>query len=352
MHVLPHPGGGGETYVDALAQIDGYLFDRVFLAPSSKPSPAALLGGFRAQLTARRFDLLHVHGEIAASVSLPALGFRPSILTLHGLHVLRRLDGWPLRAAAVNLRLVVASARATICVAESEKVEVLAAVGPHVGRRVRVIHNGVEPQRLVTEDERASARKALGLAPHVTAGIFIGSLDARKDPLTAAKAAALVAREAPELVLLVAGDGPLRAELERLALETPAVRVLGFRDDIRILLAAADFFVLPSKREGLSFALLEAMSLGLAAVVSDAPGNLEAIGDAGVVVPGGEIDGCVRAFRRLLNVEERRRLGEASKRQIERQFTRERMLARTREVYESVLGGPGYSSRPVRRRWS
>ena len=66
-------------------------------------------------------------------------------------------------------------------------------------------------------------------------------------------------RAGAPFVLLVAGDGPLAG-----ALAGERVRMLGQRDDVPALLAAADILVLPSAREGLSFALLEAMAAGLA----------------------------------------------------------------------------------------
>ena len=97
------------------------------------------------------------------------------------------------------------------------------------------------------------------------------------------------------------GDGPLRPQVEQAAREAPWCR---HRDRLPLgrparILAAADFFVLSSQREGFSYALLEAMSLGLPAVVSDAPGNPEAVGDAGIVVPFGDVAGFAAAFRRL-----------------------------------------------------
>ncbi len=87
LHVLPHPGGGGETYVDALAAMEGYRFERLFLAPSPRPAkalralPRTTLGVFRAA------DVLHVHGEVAAGICLPVLAARRSVVTLHGLHL-------------------------------------------------------------------------------------------------------------------------------------------------------------------------------------------------------------------------------------------------------------------------
>src|SRR5919204_68745 len=77
------------------------------------------------------------------------------------------------------------------------------------------------------------------------------------------------------------------------------VQLLGHRNDVPRLLAAADFFLLVSKREGLSFALLEAMAHGLPAIVADVCENVEAVGDSGLAVPYGDEAALAAALVRL-----------------------------------------------------
>ena len=168
--------------------------------------------------------------------------------------------------------------------------------------------------------------------------------------LTTARAAAAVSASVP-LILLFAGEGPLRRELERAgghAAETN-VRLLGYRSDVRRVLAAADFFVLSSDREGLPFAVLEAMALGLAPVVSDAAGRVEAVGDAGIVVPRGDWPALAEAFRRLAeDPAERARLGAKSRERVSRLFAADRMVERTRLVYDEILEERPRRTRPRR----
>ncbi len=80
LHVLPHPGGGGETYVDALSRMHGYRFERIVLSPSPMPSATRIraLPLNRRAASFVRANLLHVHGEIAAGICLPALAARRS----------------------------------------------------------------------------------------------------------------------------------------------------------------------------------------------------------------------------------------------------------------------------------
>jgi glycosyltransferase involved in cell wall biosynthesis len=237
-----------------------------------------------------------------------------------------------------NLRLVVRAADRTICVSSAERDEASVLVGPGPTERLVVIHNGVDlPPRRAAE-VRGDARADLGIDTSALAGVYLGSLDPHKDALTAARAAVEARNDGAPVVLLVAGDGPQRAELERLASVSEAVRLLGYRRDVERVLAAGDFFVLPSQREGLSFALLEAMAQGLPPVVSDAPGNPEAVGETGIVVPRGSVDGFVGAYRRLAgDARVRAQLGESARERVASSFRADEMVARTRELYEDVL---------------
>lgn len=352
LHVLPHPGGGGETYVDALERMEGYRFTRVFLAPDARPAGHASVvrRAFEVQRGARAYDLVHVHGEVAASLCLPAIARSPSVVTLHGLHLLRRAGGAKRLAARMSLRLVVRASTRTICVSKAEQVDVLDVTGVGSQKRLVVIHNGVDLLIPPSVEERSSTREELGLDPGSVVGVYLGSLDRHKGPLVAIRAALDAARDGP-IVLLVAGAGPLSTECERIAAESRgAIRLLGHRSDVRRVLGAADFYVLPSEREGLSFSLLEAMSLGLAPVVSDAPGNPEAVGDAGIVVHRGDIKEFATAFRQLAGDDKgRRSVGEQASARVARHFTAERMIRRTREVYDEIGRGAGPTNRLIAR---
>jgi glycosyltransferase involved in cell wall biosynthesis len=189
----------------------------------------------------------------------------------------------------------------------------------------------------VSTDEREAARRELGIATEEVAAVMIASLAPPKDPLLAARAALHAVGEGAPLVLLLAGDGPLRPGLEQLAKGCDAVRVLGFRKDVRPLLAAADAFVLSSWREGLSFAVLEAMSIGLPTLVSDAPGNVEAVGDAGLVFRRGDEQGLADALGKLAGDSMLRRdLGDRARERVLREFRSDEMVERTRALYERV----------------
>ena len=101
--------------------------------------------------------------------------------------------------------------------------------------------------------------------PTRAVALTVGSLTRQKAQHDLIEACAAVARDGADARLLIAGDGPLRATLETLAREraiAERVRLLGARQDVGDLIAAADVFVLSSIREGLSVTLLEAMRAG------------------------------------------------------------------------------------------
>lgn len=340
LHVLPHPGGGGETYVDSLERMPDFQHNRMFLAASREPVaalPSLVSSVPRANFAARRFDLVHVHGEVPGFLCLPALAKGPSLLTLHGLNLVRRSAGPTALLASSNLKLIVRAATKTICVSGTERDEVVDVVGTDLAKKLVVIPNGVVPRAAAYD--RSSIRAELGLEDRIIA-LSVGALDPPKDPVTLARAGISLKRAGSNVVLLLVGDGGVRLRVEDVAHEAPdAVRVLGQRDDVGRLLAAADVFVLSSRHEGLPYSLLEAMAAGLPSVVSDYPGARDLVGDAGLFVAQESIDGFADAIGMLAaDGQLRAELGEHARERVERQFSLEKMLEGTRRAYEEVFG--------------
>jgi glycosyltransferase involved in cell wall biosynthesis len=205
-----------------------------------------------------------------------------------------------------------------------------------VPARLELVLNGVSLPGPVGSAVRESVRSELGLSSDAFAVLYAGELEPRKHPLTAAEAVLELSRSGEPAVLLVAGEGPLRRRLERLP--PVAVRVLGFRDDLERLMAASDAFVMPSEREGLSLAVLEAMGHGLPVVVSDGAGNPEAVGNAGIVAPLGDVPAVADALRRLAgDPAERARLGTAGRERVATKFSVERYVGDMRRVFTEAL---------------
>src|SRR5215213_1182008 len=320
LHILPHPGGGGERLIDVLERVGGeYEHRRVYLTRSRSPGPAlvSILRG-RRQLAREvdRADLLHVMGDASACLTVRLLGRRPAVLGTHGLHLLRRARGLPGRLVRAALRRAVDAAAVTICSSAPELGELRALCSERQAPKLRLLPNGIELPQAVDPGERRSVRRELGIPDGAFVVLYAGQLERRKRPLDAVHAVRALERDC---VLLVAGEGPLRDELERVA--GPTVRVLGARSDVHRLMSAADAFVMPSEREGLSLAVLEAMGCGLAVVVSDGAGNPETVGEAGIVVPLGQVDALTRALETLaLSPDLRHSLGSAARDRVREHF--------------------------------
>jgi glycosyltransferase involved in cell wall biosynthesis len=343
LHVLPHAGAGAQTYINTLASLENYRFD-IFELSGSRSAPAAALSiaGRRPALirAARRADVIHLHGEVASLATLSLLARHRSVVTLHGLHLLRRLPtGIPARLARAGMRATVSAANATICVSEAERDDLrwLPAI---LASKLSVIHNGLALPPTPPPDRRAAARASLGLTEAAVAVLYLGQLEPRKDPFSVVRAVQRVHRDDPRIVLLLAGSGPSMGELRAMA--GAETRLLGQRSDVVDLLAAADAFVMPSQREGLSYAVLEAMAHGVPTVVSDGPGNPEAVGDAGLVFPVGDADRLAELLAKLASEPARRAaLAQAGRKRVAQAFTEEEMVRRTAAVYEATLTAPG-----------
>ena len=335
LHVLPHRGGGGDTYVEQLASMPGFVFDRVEL--TRRRNPLELAGGLaRVILAARGNDLVHVHGDAAALACLPAIGMRPTVMTLHGSHLLRRTSGTRGQLVREGSRRAFVRAAAVIAVSESE-LAFARSLAPAAAERITLIHNGVPDAAPVTDAKRHATRETLGIEPDSYIALFVSELSERKQPVQFAEAVTRAREEQPRIVGMFVGEGPLRGRLEPMAGD--GLRLLGERRDVTDLLASADAFVLPSLWEGLSYALLEAMSLGLATVVSDGPGNPDAVGDTGLVFPAGDVVALATSLARLAREPELgRSLGEAAAARAREQFSLSGMIDATADVYQRALG--------------
>lgn len=208
--------------------------------------------------------------------------------------------------------------------------------------RIRIVYRGRDTTRLgsFSPERRARMRAALSIDDDTPVVLSVGRLDPQKGVETTIDAFRRLRAQLPNAVLLIAGrpgnaEVVVQAEVRR----TAGVRLLGHRTDAPDLMCAADVLSFPSRWEGLSGVLVEAMALRLAIVASDISPIVETIGDVGwpLVRPN---DGKALAnelFSVLGGGPENEVKKDAGQRRFQMNFTAEAAADGMTELYEDVL---------------
>lgn len=295
-----------------------------------------------AALRDRDIELIHAHQYTPffyAALAKALCGLRPKlILTEHGRHFPDRVS--PLRRAVNRLVLDRLADAVTACCRFSA--DGLSKVDGFAGGRIAVIENGIEVDHYGPPADKPTAKERVGLDAGRRYIIHVARHHPVKDQPTLLRGFA--AAELPGVDLLMAGDGPLRSDLESLAAElrvADRVKFLGIRTDIADLMRAADVFALTSVSEAASLTLLEAMASGLPAVVTDVGGNPEIVRHEreGLLLPRGDAAGCADAFRRLFRDPEfAAALGTAGRRRAQERYRLDRTVGQYHDLYRSLAG--------------
>jgi glycosyltransferase involved in cell wall biosynthesis len=289
-----------------------------------------------------RPDVLHthlvhadLHGQMAAGVA----GVR-RVSSVHGTPGFYRRE--PYRSAA---RFAGRFSRATIAISDHVRafLEELRLARAH---RIQVVPYGIDAAAwAMPEPERARARSALDVAEADIAVGIAARLIPGKGHSVLLEAFGAALRRAPRLRLLIAGDGPLKAPLERDAtrFERGTVRLLGYRHDMRAFMNACDVLAFPTEPalgEGFGLAALEAMACGRPVVATRVGSLPEVVADreSGFVVSPGAVDELASALVQLAQDQRLRRdLGARAAQRAQAAFSVETMVARTLDVYDEAL---------------
>jgi glycosyltransferase involved in cell wall biosynthesis len=194
--------------------------------------------------------------------------------------------------------------------------------------KVQVIHNGIDLERFAFT----------GPAPGGPV-VAVARLHPEKGVDTLVQAASIASRRNPDLRIEVAGDGPFRPELQQMIAELGLMgnlSLLGAVRDVPSLLARAGLFVLPSRSEGVSLSLLEAMARGLPVAATQVGGTPEVVEDGvtGLLVPREDPRALADTLLRLsAETELARRMGAAGRERVVRLFDIRRMVAEYEAFY-------------------
>jgi glycosyltransferase involved in cell wall biosynthesis len=235
-----------------------------------------------------------------------------------------------------------------VAVADALRAETIEIFGVP-GERVLTIPRGIDARRLEPGVDRPTTRSRLGLAPDARVVLSLLALVWEKDPMAHLQIMGSVLERDPKAVYLLAGEGPMRAEIERWVEShglAERIRVLGSRSDVADLLAASDLLLLASILEGMPGCLIEAGMAGVPVVAFAVAGVPEIVvdGRTGEVVPARNLPEMVDRVSALLADEgSRRRMGEQARRHC-RRYDIGVIAGRYRDIYARLAAAPEEAS--------
>jgi glycosyltransferase involved in cell wall biosynthesis len=287
----------------------------------------------------RRLGLRHVHAQFASNATDVALlaaelggrGWTWSF-ALHGPVEFYDVSGFRLAEKARRAAFVA-------CISDFARSQLQAFLSPDDWDRIEVVPVGVEPERFAPA---APAGETTGEPLRV---LTVGRLAGVKGQAVLLDALAELRRRGVAARLVIAGEGPERARLERRAARLGVADAVEFagrlgHDRVAALYADADLFCTSSFAEGVPVVLIEAMASGLPVVATRIMGIPELVEHEthGLLVPPARADALADALERLARrPEERRAMGEAGRERVLAEFGWPAIAAQTVQVYETVL---------------
>jgi glycosyltransferase involved in cell wall biosynthesis len=333
--LLRGPDGTSLEFIDPVV-----LGTNGFLLPGLRIDPRSVRG-LRGRIARWKPDVVQTHGGEPLKYAVPAAAG----LSCRIVH--RKIGSAPPEAQrglrrSAHARLMRRAAR-VVAVAESmrrEAIEVFNLPPDHV----LTIPRGVDPERMHPLRSRTEIRRSLGIPARAPVVLTLGALSAEKDPLGQVSIARRALAEVPDLVMVMAGDGPLRgaveAEVERAGL-AQRIRVLGSRPDVSDLLAASDLLLLASHTEGMPGVVIEAGMAGLPVAAFGVSGVPEVVTDelTGLLAPPRDLPALTaRVVRLALDRALRRQLGTAARERCRSSFDISVVASQFSKLYVDVTG--------------
>jgi glycosyltransferase involved in cell wall biosynthesis len=333
LHLLRHLPAGFEPTVVATHPTPARLVSETARLGVPLVTVTAVRGKFDVPRLIRQAKVVLATGPDLVHVNLPTVG--------HSRHVLGALALIP-KPIVATLHLVVpihigfqkailrlAYGRLSRLIAVSEETKRQLCSDLHVDENVvRVIANGVETLPLA--DAPSSQGRPIKIGG-------MGRLTRQKGFDLLIAATRRLIDEGHDVAVVICGEGSDREALEREAAGLP-VEFRGVIADVPAFLEELDVFCLPSRWEGLPFALLEAMMAGLPCVAANVGDVGTALDGTGIVIPPNDVDALRNALRSLMaDTVERTRLGTAAHARAKAHFSVEAMVKATVGVYREVL---------------
>ncbi len=276
--------------------------------------------------------------------------------TRHIWHIHEALEGHPSLSPLIPIPLlhkVIDLLSEVVVVVSSEAMAELARDIPKT--KLVTIHNGIESSKYNPGSDN-SLRTELGFAPNDIVALTVASLRKYKGVDNLIEAAAMTKTQDSRIKFVVAGKGPdetrnaLLQTISRLDL-ADTVFLIGHRTDVPKLLAGADVFVLPSRKEGFPLVALEAMASGKPVVATDCGGTAEMIvnGETGFIVPVDDPQALAENICALCrNRETMSLMGMAAYKHFVKSYDAQIYVRRFQSLYEDLVATPRLATQPQR----
>jgi L-malate glycosyltransferase len=296
-----------------------------------------LIAGIKAANQHQSIDLIHVHGAHELMIPLRLLFPKlPIVFTVHGYHGASADISYRLACIFANLW-----ATRVICVCQTEY-DILVKFGMNPAK-LEMIYNGV-PIPILDRSIVDSLAQKFNLDPTTQTIIGTAARLAEAKGLTyLLQAFALVAKDRPNLRLVIAGVGELEQQLKQQAQELgigDRTIFAGYVNNLPELMSLFNFFVLPSLQEACSLACAEAMAQQKAVIGTSIGGIVEQVADGttGFIIPPQDVDSLAEKLQCLLDRPELvDKFARNGRKRYEELFALDRMLIKTEELYSKLL---------------
>jgi glycosyltransferase involved in cell wall biosynthesis len=334
----------GELLPEARALSDVTLYPLRFLRREVRPfADLRALGELRRALRDFRPDLVHTHSSKAGILGRAAARLERVPRVVHSIHGYGFGPHQPLLVRAAFLRAERVAARwTTAFIAVSRRNgEDGVRLGLFPAAKVRVIRSGIDLAAFRARSGGEGVRRELGIPPAAPLVVQVSCFKPQKAPERFVTLAGTVAASFPDAHFLLAGDGELRPNLERMRTDARLdgrLHLPGWRRDVPAILDAATVATLTSRFEGLPRVLVEALAAGVPVVAMAVDGVEEVVRDGvdGFLAREGDVDTLTERVMRILGDEELRRALASRAGEGLDEFDGREMVRRQEALYEEL----------------
>lgn len=320
----------------------------VFFIPFEKTYHFKNAVEFSKLLKEQNVDLVHTHGMVSSNVQARIGARIAGVPVLSHIHISNyfRDNPWIQIYQKSFDNLTAYLCDEIITISNSTKQDLILQGNPR--GRISVIHNGIDADQCRVSKKRDDVLKEFGLNASVRLIGTVGRLCPVKGQREFIWAAREITAQFPDIRFIIVGKdieagGMYEQALKELADQlglADKIIFTGFRSDVYDLMNAFEFFVLPSRNEGLPVTILEAMALKKAVVASRVGGVSEIVidGETGYVVPPNNVPVLVRALTNMIqHPEKTKQMGEAGYKRVKEHFSEKQMIHQIFNTYERIL---------------